>query len=211
MVTYSTPIAARRDPEETKARILDALARIILRDGLSAVGVNALAREAGADKVLIYRYFGDLDGVYAAFAERTDFWWTCADLTDGLETAAPTLAEAVKLCLRRHAEEIRRRPLTLAVLAAELVDRTPLVVALEAVRERRALELGAWIDRHYPAAPRGRDLEAVSVILSAAVSYLAVRARTIRVMSGVAIKTDDDWTRLLTALDRLVDGVLAGG
>jgi AcrR family transcriptional regulator len=210
MVTYSTPIAARRDPEETKARILDALGRIVLRDGLGAVGVNLLAREAGADKVLIYRYFGDLDGVYAAFAERTDFWWSCADLTAGLDATGLSLAGAIKLCLRRHAAEIRRRPLTLAVLAAEPAMRTPLVVALEAVRERRALELAAWIDHRYPA-PEGVDIEAVSVILSSAVSYLAVRARTIRVMSGVAIKTDDDWTRLLAALDRLVDGILPGG
>ena len=73
MVTKNLPIAARRDSGETKTRILDALARVIVRDGLAATGINALAREAGADKVLIYRYFGDLDGVYRAYAERSDF------------------------------------------------------------------------------------------------------------------------------------------
>jgi AcrR family transcriptional regulator len=62
-VTKSRSIAAQRDSGETKTRILDALGRLIVRDGLATVGINALAREAQADKVLIYRYFGDLDGV----------------------------------------------------------------------------------------------------------------------------------------------------
>jgi AcrR family transcriptional regulator len=209
MVTYNTPIAARRDPEETKSRILNSLAHIIVRDGLGAVGVNTLARAAGADKVLIYRYFGDLDGVYAAFAERADFWWTCVDLVQGVDPATTSLAEAIKICLRRHALEIRKRPVTLAVLAAEPAQRTPLVVALETVRERRALELMAWLGARY-APPQGLDLEAISLILSAAINYLAARSRKIRMMSGVPIQTDEDWRRLSAAVDRIVEGLFAG-
>jgi AcrR family transcriptional regulator len=209
MVTYGAPISTRRDPDETKARILDALGRIVVRDGLAAVGVNTLAREAGADKVLIYRYFGDLDGVYAAFAERTDFWWSCAELTAGLDPDRLSLAEISKAFLRRHLTEIRSRPVTLAVLAAEpAAQRTPLVVALEDVRERRSLELAAWIGARY-APPAGVDVEAVSLLLSASLNYLAARSRSIRVMGGVAIRTDQDWDRIMTAMDSLVNGVFA--
>jgi len=208
VVTYNTPISARRDVEDTKARILASLSRIVEREGLGAVGVNALAREAGADKVLIYRYFGDLDGVYSAYAERRDFWWACADIVAGIDPARMSLRDAVKLCLRRHAGELRKRPVTLAILAAEPSQRTPLVVALETVRERRALELSAWIAARYEL-PVGLDLEAVSLLLSAAINYLAARSRTIRVMSGVPIDTDDGWERLLHGIDQIVDGVFA--
>src|SRR5215469_14970122 len=97
------PIASRRDPEETKQRIIDALARVILRDGLSAVGINALAREAGCDKVLIYRYFDDLDGLYAAFAASREFWWTVEEMVDGIGPGTSAGA-AMKLLLRRHTE-----------------------------------------------------------------------------------------------------------
>ena len=64
--------SSARDSDAMRARILEAVGRMIVRDGLAAIGVNALAREAGCDKVLIYRYFGDLEGVYAALrrAER---------------------------------------------------------------------------------------------------------------------------------------------
>ena len=207
MARYRTPIAARRDPEETRARILDALARIILRDGLSAVGINALAREAKCDKVLIYRYFGDLGGIYAAFAASREFWWTVDDLTRDIDTERISGPDAMKLFMRRHVDAIRSRPVTLAVMAEEATNRTALVVALETVREERALALGEWIGRNLKF-PRGIDFAAVALVLSSATTYLAVRARKIRVMSGVPIKTDEDWERIFVALDALIEGLV---
>jgi len=208
MVTYTARKSVPRDADETRARIVSAVGRIILRDGLSAMGVNALAREAGFDKVLIYRYFGDLDGVYRAFAAQSDFWWTLDEMRSGIDPKRFSLGDTVKLLLRRHAAALRARPVTLAVLAAELVDRTPLVIALEAVRERRALELNAWIASHYKL-PLAVDIGVISLLLSVAINYLATRARKIRVMSGVPIKSDADWERLLSGVDAIVDAVFA--
>ncbi len=192
-----------------RIRILEAVGRIIVRDGLGAVGVNALAREVTCDKVLIYRYFGDLDGVYSAYAAQSDFWWTVDELIRGIDPWRLPAAEAMKTILRRHADALRGRPVTLAVLAAELADRSPLVVALEVVRERRSLELSAWIDEHYKL-PSYQDVEAIGMLLGVAINYLAVRARTIRVMSGVGIATDSDWERIFAAIDSLIEGVMRG-
>jgi AcrR family transcriptional regulator len=190
-----------------RIRILDAIGRMIVRDGLAAVGVNALAREAGCDKVLLYRYFGDLEGVYRAFASRSDFWWTVEELTEGIDPTRMPTVEALKLILRRMATAIRARPVTLAVLAAEPVERTPLVIALETVREKRSLDLVQWFGEHF-AMPEGVDLVAIAMILTVGLYYLAVRARKIRVMSGVAVKSDKDWERIFTAVDVIVDRVL---
>jgi len=206
VVTNAFPIAARRDADDTRERFLRALEKILVREGLAAVGVNALAREAGADKVLIYRYFGDLNGLYRAFAERADFWYVAADLLEGVNSSTMTYAQAIKHCLRRHAIEIRRRPVTLAVLAAEPASRTPLVAALEEVRERRALEVARVLNGFY-ARPADLDLGAVTLVLSAAINYLAARSLKIRMMSGVPIVAEKDWARLMAAVDRLVDGV----
>jgi len=190
-----------------RRRILDAVAAIVVRDGLSGMGINALAREAGCDKVLIYRYFGDLEGVYEAYAAQSDFWWTVEALTAGIEPSRMTAGAALKLVVRRHAEALRARPVTLQVLAAETVERTPLVVALETVRETRSLALARWIERRF-AVPADLDAAAISMLLAIAMNYLAVRARSIRVMAGVPIRTDKDWQRIFAAIDTLVDGVL---
>src|SRR5271166_4033652 len=206
MVTNGASRGAVRDPDAMRVRILDAIGRMIVRDGLASIGVNALAREVGCDKVLIYRYFGNLEGVYSAYAVKSDFWWTIDELTRGIAPSRTPMAEAMKILLHRHANALRKRPVTLAVLAAELADRTPLVVALETVRERRALELSTWIGEHYRLPPH-LDVEAVGMLLGVAINYLAVRARTIRVMSGVKIRTDRDWRRIFAAIDSIIDGL----
>ena len=207
MVTKVSPRPAERDAAAMRRRILDAVGEMIVRDGLKSIGVNALARAAGCDKVLIYRYFGDLEGVLEEFAEACDFWWTVEELTAGLDPRGQPPAGALQILLRRHAEAIRARPVTLAVLASELTERVPLVTALEAVRERRSLELAAWISARFEIAP-SVDFAAISMLLGVAVNYLAARARDIAVMSGVGIRTDDDWERLYKALDALIEGAL---
>lgn len=203
MVTKEKPKPAprRRDRAKTGKAILDAVARLILREGLSGVGINALAREAGVDKVLIYRYFGDLDGVYRAYAEHGDFWWSVEDMLGD----ATDISGALKNGLRRHAAEMRKRPVTLAVIAAEPANRTPLVIALEEVRERRTLELMKIVfERH--GAPEGIDALAITALIGAAIDYLAARARKIRVYGGVEIRTDKDWERIFATVDAMIDG-----
>ncbi|MEX1153324.1 TetR/AcrR family transcriptional regulator [Parvibaculum sp.] len=205
--TATKPKPRPRDRAKTEKAILDAVSRLILRDGLSGVGINALAREAGVDKVLIYRYFGDLDGLYRAYAEHGDFWWTVEDMLAATEGATDA-ADALKRGLRHHVAEMRKRPVTLAVIAAEPANRTPLVVALEEVRETRSLELmekeatrhKGWGDV---------DITVVTALLAAAIDYLAARALKIRVYGGVEIKTDKNWERVLAAVDAMIDGLFA--
>jgi AcrR family transcriptional regulator len=209
MVTRAARAKPTRDSDAMRERILAAIGTMIVRDGLAAIGINALAREVGCDKVLIYRYFGDLEGVYDAFAARSNFWWTVEELTAGIDPAKMSVADALKLILRRHALGIRARPVTLAVFAAESMERTPLVVALETVRETRSLELEAWIAARFRL-PRHLDFPAITLLIGTAMTYIAVRARKIRVMGGVTIKSDADWERILAAADVLIDGMMKG-
>jgi AcrR family transcriptional regulator len=72
--------SVERDRNATEARLIGAVEDLIVQQGFGAIGINAVARQAGADKVLIYRYFGGLSGLLAAYAEEGDFWWTVEDL-----------------------------------------------------------------------------------------------------------------------------------
>ena len=49
--------------KETEKRLLEAVSHIVENDGFTKIGVNRIANQAGCDKVLIYRYFGGLDGL----------------------------------------------------------------------------------------------------------------------------------------------------
>ena len=64
----------------TEARILDAVEFLLLEQGYPVVGINAIAKQAGCDKVLIYRYFGGFEGLLQRFAESRILWWQVDDI-----------------------------------------------------------------------------------------------------------------------------------
>lgn len=72
-VTSLPRTGGTRDKETTKLRLIGAVGSLLAREGFGSLGVNALATEAGVDKVLIYRYFGGMDNLLAAFGRSSDF------------------------------------------------------------------------------------------------------------------------------------------
>lgn len=50
--------------KETEKRLLEAVSKIIEEEGFTQIGINRIAKKAQCDKVLIYRYFGGLDGCW---------------------------------------------------------------------------------------------------------------------------------------------------
>ena len=56
--------AARRD------QILDVVARLVAADGFGAVSIQAVAKEAGISRPIVYEHFGDLDGLLEALVKR---------------------------------------------------------------------------------------------------------------------------------------------
>jgi hypothetical protein len=56
--------------------------------------------------------------------------------------------------------------------------------------------------------PRNVDFQCIALLLGAAINYLAARGRSLKVMSGVPIKTDADWERLMGAVDVLIERLI---
>jgi len=58
----------------TEKRLLEAVSKVIEEEGFTKIGINRIARQAQCDKVLIYRYFGGLDGLLVAWAKQYDYY-----------------------------------------------------------------------------------------------------------------------------------------
>jgi len=58
-----------RDPERTRRRILDAATEEFARFGLGGARVDRIASRAGANKRMLYYYFGDKDRLFLAALE----------------------------------------------------------------------------------------------------------------------------------------------
>lgn len=64
-------LAGERDPERTRAAILEAATEEFTTKGLTGARVDHIARRSGVNKRMIYYYFGDKEGLYLAVLEAT--------------------------------------------------------------------------------------------------------------------------------------------
>jgi len=185
-----------RDRRATEQRILRAVGKILAEKGFRNFGVNAVARQARVDKVLIYRYFGGMPELLRAYAKAGTYWPTIEEVAgdDPDRLRAMPAHEAVATLLCNFAKAIRKRPVTLEILAWETIERNEMARVLEKVRRDFTRELyRGFVDG--PDSRKGDDATVVT-LLSAAINYLAVRSRKVGRYGYVEIGSEKGWDRL---------------
>jgi len=117
------PAAPQQPPP--RRRILAAARELFYRDGIRAVGVDAIAASAGTNKMTLYRHFASKDALVAAYLEELaaegDALW------DEAAAQHPGDAEAqLRVLLKRvsqFADESSGRGCALANAAIELAEK----------------------------------------------------------------------------------------
>lgn len=199
-----------RDRKETELKLIKATGRVLARDGFRKFGVNAIAREAGLDKVLIYRYFDGLPGLIKAYAKQGDFWPSIDELLgEPIDSfRLKSSAQQIATIVNNHAEGIRKRPLTLQILAWEMVERNELTTHLEEVRERGGIELSKLLQQEARGDESVIDIAALIAIFVASNNYLAARSQRIRIFNGIEIKEDRGWKRLTDTMQIICEKLI---
>lgn len=195
-MTAARPLRVTRDRGATERRIVEAVGRVLARDGFQGLGVRAVAREAAVDKQLVSRYFGTLDRLIAVYATEGDFWWSVDDLV-GDHLPAPeenTWAGWAALAMARHTGAIRSRPITQEILVWELIEANPLTDALAIVREERVAELLRRVASKV-GAPPDVSVRALVALFGAAATYLVLRTRTYSHYVGFDLREDESWAQ----------------
>jgi AcrR family transcriptional regulator len=164
-----------RDRFATRALIIETAASIISARGVAALGVNSLADAANCDKVLIYRYFGGLDGVLAALGVER-MLWPRVELGEDDATGGDSLADAVQSLLLEEWAALSGSALMLASAGAELSaeGRTLGLAASKQRAELHGAMIGALRENHQ--IPPYVDLPALVELLSAALTTFALRS-----------------------------------
>ena len=184
---------------QTEQRILDAVGTILLEQGYPAVGINAIARQAGCDKVLIYRYFGGLDELLLAFAETTTLWWKVDEIISetAAECAAIALPDYLQTLLNRYVTALESRPLALEIMAWEMSAQNNLTNTLARIRGERGMELVKRIRAYYQ--QPNIDIGGILGVFGAAINYLIIRTRK----QSQQYKTEE-WWRLQQTIGKLL-------
>lgn len=199
-----------RDRARTEEKILAAVGAILAEPGGSRrIGINAIAARSGVDKVLIYRYFGGLDGLLAAFAAKADLWPTVAEAMSAAPEAGSDsgLAPALAVLIRGYIAALRRRPATLEAIAWDMSEKNALGARLDALRTEWRRDVTLRLFRRHKV-PAKVDIEAVMAVLAAAADHLAARGRIGGEFYGVAPGDADGQRRLDAAFAAILEGVL---
>jgi AcrR family transcriptional regulator len=110
---------------ERRRRILAAARRLILKQGLRATTMEAIAREAGIAKPTLYAYFADKDAVFRGIADEL-----AAAVRVGFNAALEADGDAVTRIGNGLAAKYR--------IIARLLDNSPHAEALFGAHERSA-------------------------------------------------------------------------
>ena len=199
-----------RDPEAKEQALIRAFDKVLHREGVQGLGVNAIIKESGVGKNLLYKYFGGLHGLARAWGEQSDFMPGEGELA-GTDLAAYeklSTAEQISHNYRAYAAALRRRPRTLEILANELARPNQLTEALEEVRTGFGRDLRKYFTR--PDEYSREGTVALLVILNAAVTYLALRAHSAPRYFWYQLDREEDWHDINEMIELIVERVMAG-
>ena len=197
--------SGRQGSERALVRAFEGL---LQRHGVTGVGVNAVLDSAGVGKRLLYEYFGDLEGLAAAWArERPDPLALAARgeaLRHQLDKVGP--AERIGLITQDYACSLRDHPWASQVMLADLQRSNGIAKAMREIRR----EIGAGHEGLLINEDTRKDqgLMEMAFILHAAANYLVLRARFAPDYNGISLDTREGWDGAMHMLGRIA--ALAG-
>jgi AcrR family transcriptional regulator len=199
----------KRSRADAEDRFIRAVHRLLLERGFHAVGINTVAEHAGLNKVLIYRYFGGLDGLLAAYAQRMDpFPRIVRKVENAVKDGGPS--DPIRIgaeILRSMIDELRSNPQLQEMLKWELAENNPLSERIAAARERSGEQLQRLFGRFVPP-DSDIDWQATTALLTGGIFYLYLRSSTAAVFNTIPINTPAGQQRLIQAAERMVAALL---
>lgn len=193
------PKIKKRDRERTKGKILKAVGEVIEQYGTEKVGVNLIARTAGVNKVLIYRYFDTVDGLMEQYVTSGEYVSTTGDeFIENMVTVEPAeRGKALTDLMHTFMHDLRERKATRDLLRWEIgTGKSMLSDARNEVAQRLLDKIGEL--------PNCPDTSALFTFISAGIYYLTISSDYREKMIDVELGTDEGWKRIEEVVERII-------
>lgn len=183
----------------TEQTLIKAVNDIIEESGFEGLGINAVAAKAKVSKMLIYRYFGSLDGLIVAYIQQNDYWINFNEQLPDKEH----IGEFIKQVYKRQIVELKKSYTMKRLYRWELSTDNKIVRELREKRENKGIMLVEAIGKltQHPQ----RETAAIASIVSAAISYLALLEENCPIYNGLKLQEESGWKQLEEGINILVD------
>ena len=183
----------------TEQKLVDAVHQLVEERGFEGLGINAVAASAGVSKMLIYRYFGSLDGLIAAYIAQYDFWLNF----DLKLLKEEDLGDFIKRILTRQIQLMRDNYVLRRLYRWELTAENAMVKELRQRREEKGIQMVALLSQLL-----NRPLSEVAflaTLLNSSISYLVLFGENCSIYNGTKIGEDAGWRQIEKGISDLID------
>ena len=178
--------------KKSEVQLIEAVSTIIAEEGFSKIGINKIARTAGCDKVLIYRYFGNLDGLITAWAKKHDFYIQAYDtFINRMETVNRTnLKEITKEVLLAQLHFTKGDKMYQELLLWELSGGLKFK-AIRDLREENGHKLQKMLEQKADIVDL--NISMYITLLIASINYMVLSTLEYPKLNGIDFSNDTSW------------------
>lgn len=202
MIEAEKPEKRPRNREATRTALLDAAKTVLAEQGFQNFGVNSVARQAGCDKQLIYRYFDGLDGLLAAIGQDVATWLADAADSGDLPPDESYIDKMVRFA-DSYLTALRGNPLMQKILLWELSAPAEQVKPLS---DARGKAMFLWMKRMRgdTIPPPGADYALINASVVAIIQQMVLASSVAGSFSGLPLHADADWQRLRDGIRAMI-------
>ena len=187
----------RRNRAKTTQRIVEALEDVIAERGLEGVGVNRVAEKANVSKVLIYRYFGGMEGLLEYYVKMGKLFPVFTPAI--LDQIRPLHESDVARIWYRQVIQTYRYFRTFKaareILKASVIENDSIAETTARAQDEEMTRLVRQLSF-----VKGADTEAISAVVLGAMTYLTIMAQNDRTMISIDLRSEEGWQRIENAV-----------
>lgn len=190
--------------KETERQLLDAVSTIIEQEGYSELGINKIAKTAQCNKVLIYRYFGGLEGLIIAWAKENDFFTSAyTGIAEKLQnTDISDIKELGREVFFTLIDFLRKNNMMRQIFIWELSGNGKFT-EIRRIREEHGAKLQQTFNEKYNIPIK--NIETHAAIIVAAINFLVLQTSHYPYFNGIDFSEEDSWNNLKDAIGVYID------
>lgn len=194
-----------RNREKTESKILEAVSELVLKEGIKKLGINSIARKAGVDKVLIYRYFDGFNGLLKTYIRKQDFFANFAKFSQERieDLNQDEIPDHFKKIFLMQLSYLRNNKELQEILLWELSNKDEITDFIASEREKVGIEILNMLKSK--ASNFNVDIEAFSTLIICAINQIVLRSRTVDVFSGMDLTKEESWIRFENTIELIID------
>ena len=194
-----------KNKELTKRKLVIAVGEILKSEGYKGLGVNRIAKQAGVNKKLIYRYFGGINYLIETYVIENDYWLTFSKkLIERVEQGSPSTTQTfIADVLKNQFSYFLNEKEMQRLILWEISTNSPLMKSIHNAREAAGQGLLEMTEGHFK--NNNVNFRAIAALLVGCIYYIVLHMQANGgQFCDLDISTENAQKEVMRAIDQIV-------